>query len=132
MPAIDLARLKTQAARLSEKFGEPEAFLRDLNDLLDYYSNRTVRATQVVQRLSLPTHHTPRPVQRQIERELAPLAESRSREAVTLTKALWEAGSLESRLLAARLLGYIPSAERLRRGDAGADAPAGVAWSIHR
>jgi len=36
MPAINLARLKTQAARLSEKFSEPEAFIRELNELLDF------------------------------------------------------------------------------------------------
>jgi hypothetical protein len=113
MPAIDFARLKTQAARLSEKFGEPAAFVRDLNELLDYYSNRTIRATQIVQRLSVPTYRTPRPVQRQIENELVALAETHPMEAVTLTKALWEAGSLESRLIAAHLLGSIPSAEAI-------------------
>jgi hypothetical protein len=113
MSAIDLARLKIQAARLSEKFGEPAAFVRGLNDLLDFYSNRTIRATQIVQRLSVPTYCTPRPVQRQIENELAALAETRPMEAVTLTKALWEAGSLESRLIAAHLLGSIPSAEAI-------------------
>jgi hypothetical protein len=37
------------------------------------------------------------------------LAEDRPSEAITLTKVLWEAGSLESRLLAAYLLGNIPS-----------------------
>jgi hypothetical protein len=113
MSAIDLARLKTQAARLSEKFGEPAAFVRGLNDLLDFHSNRTIRATQIVKRLSVPTYRTPRPVQRQIENELTALAETRPVEAVTLTKALWEAGSLESRLIAAHLLGSIPSAEAI-------------------
>ena len=109
MPAIDLARLKTQAARLAEKFGQPEAFILALNELLDFYTNRTVRLTQIIQRYSLPTYHTPRPVLRQIQGELAPLAETRPAEAVALTKMLWEAGSLESRLLAASLLGSIPS-----------------------
>jgi hypothetical protein len=109
MPAIDLARLKTQAARLAEKFGQPQAFILDLNELLDFYTNRTIRVTQVVQRYSIPTYQTPRPVLRQIQGELAPLAENHPGEAVTLTKALWEAGSLESRLLAASLLGSIPS-----------------------
>ena len=109
MPAIDLARLKTQAARLSEKFGQPQAFILNLNELLDYYTNRTIRITQVIQRYSLPTYRTPRPVLLQIKSELAALAENRPIEAVTLTKTLWEAGSLESRLLAASLLGSIPS-----------------------
>jgi hypothetical protein len=109
MPAIELARLKTQAARLADKFGDPEDFLRDLNELLDYYTNRTIRASQTIQRLAAPTYHTPRPVLRQIEGELSVLAESRPSEAVTMTKAMWEAGSLESRQLAAYLLGSIPS-----------------------
>ncbi len=109
MPAIDLARLKIQAARLAEKFAEPESFLRDLNEMLDIYTNRTIRQAQVVQRLSAPTYHTPRPVLRQIENELAPLAESQPQQALNLIKALWEAHSLESRLLAAFLLGNIPS-----------------------
>ncbi len=100
MPAINLARLKTQAARLSDKFGEPEAFLHDLNEVLDYYTNRTIRSTQTVKRLSLPTYHTPAPVLRQIQFELDPLAQSRPTEAVVLVKAMWKAKSLKSRLLA--------------------------------
>lgn len=113
MPAIDLARLKTQAARLTEKFGEPEAFIHDLNELLDIYTNRTIRGAQVAQRHSIPTYNTPKPVLRQIQSELAPLAETRPGEAITLIKALWDAGSMESRLLAASLLGSIPSSSAI-------------------
>ena len=113
MPAIDLARLKTQAARLADKFGEPEAFVHDLNELLDYYTNRTIRSTQIAQRISLPTYHTPAPVLRQIQSELDPLAEARPTDAITLVNALWKVKSLESRLLAARLLGRIPPAQAL-------------------
>jgi hypothetical protein len=109
MPAIDLARLKIQTARLTEKFAEPETFLHDLNGILGFYTNRTIRAAQVVQRLSAPTYHTPLPVLRQIESELATLAERQPQEALNLIKVLWEADSLESRLLAAFLLGNIPS-----------------------
>ncbi len=111
MPAINLARLKTQASRLSEKFEQPEAFLRDLNEMLDYYTNRTIRSTQTARRFSLPTYRTPPPVLRQIQGELEPLAEIHPLEAVALTNALWKAGSLESRLLAASLLGSIPLAQ---------------------
>lgn len=109
MPAIDLARLKIQAARLAEKFGDPQAFLLALNELLGYYTNRTIRTAQVAQRLSVPTFNTPRPVLRQIESELAVLAEKQPDEAIALSELLWEADSLESRLLAAYLLGAIPS-----------------------
>jgi hypothetical protein len=113
MPAINLARLKTQAARLSEKFGQPEAFIHDLNELLDFYTNRTIRLTQIVQRLSLPTYHTPAPVLRQIQAELVSLADSRPIQAIALTDALWNAGSLEARLLAASLLGSLPLAQAI-------------------
>ena len=113
MPAIHLARLKIQAARLAEKFGEPEAFLLALNELLDYYTNRTIRAAQIAQRLSVPTYYTPRPVLRQIENELAILAEKHPDEAITLSGVLWKADSLESRLLAAFLLGNIPSGQAI-------------------
>jgi hypothetical protein len=108
MPAIHLAQLKTQAARLTDQFAAPEAFIHDLNELLDFYTNRTIRLRQTVQRLSLPTYHTPAPVLRQVRAELAPLAQSHPAEAMALTNALWKAGSLESRLLAASLLGNIP------------------------
>jgi len=113
MPAINLAQLKIQSARLSEKFSEPEAFVHDLNELLDFYNNRTIRPTQDVKRLSLPTYHTPAPVFRQIQVELLLMAESRPVEAIALTNALWKAGSLEARLLAAYLLGNIPPAQAI-------------------
>lgn len=113
MPAIDLAHLKTQTALLSDKFSEPDGFVRGLNKLLDFYTNRTKRTAQVVQRFSLPTFHTPKPVLRQIERELQPLADARPVEAIALTNALWKAGSFESRLLAARLLGMVQPARAL-------------------
>ena len=109
MPAINLARLKIQAVHLSEKFSQPEAFVHALDELLDFYTNRTIRATQIAQRLSLPTYHTPSPVLRQIQGELAPLAEAHPLEAISLINALWKSGSLESRLLAAFLAWLHPT-----------------------
>ena len=114
MPAIDLARLKTQTARLSDHFGQPDVFLHDLQEVLDFYTNRTMRASQVVRRLSLSTYHTPAPVMRQIERELIPLAEAQPAEGVNLVYTLWKTAFLETRLLAARLLGMIPPIEAMR------------------
>ncbi|MEZ0396334.1 MAG: hypothetical protein ABWK53_07915 [Anaerolineales bacterium] len=113
MPAIDLARLKLQAARLAENFSNPPAFLSALAELLDFYTNRTLHAKQAAQRLSLPAYRTPPPVLRQIEAELTPLAETQPLQALNLTYALWEAGYLETRLLAAHLLGSIPPASAM-------------------
>jgi hypothetical protein len=113
MPAIDLARLKTQAARLAENFSNHPLFLRELHEMLDLYTNRTMRVSQVVKRLSLPTYHTPLPVLRQIERELAPLADRFPVKGVLLANELWKDGSLESRLLAARLTGMLPPSDAM-------------------
>jgi hypothetical protein len=113
MPAIDLARLKTQAARLADNFSNHMLFLRELHEMLELYTNRTLRASQVVRQLSLPTYHTPAPVLRQIERELAPLADRLPLKGVILATELWKDGSLETRLLAARLTGMLPPAEAM-------------------
>ena len=113
MPAIDPARLKTQAARLSDKFGDPEAFVQNLNEVLDYYTNRTIRPTQTAQRLSLPTYHTPAPVLRQIQSELNPLVEAYPKKAIELVNALWKEKYLEARVLAAWLLGSISPSEAI-------------------
>ena len=113
MPAIDLARLKTQAARLSDEFGDPAVFVHDLNEVLDYYTNRTIRSTQTAQRLSLPTYHTPAPVLRQIQSELIPLVESYPTQAVVLVNALWKEKYLEARILAAWLLGSVSPSEAI-------------------
>jgi hypothetical protein len=50
---------------------------------------------------------------RQIQDELVPLAGTHPIEALALTDALWKAGSLETRLLAAYLLGSIPLAQAI-------------------
>jgi hypothetical protein len=114
MPAFQLSQLKTQAARLAEKFDDPDRFVHDLNELLGYYTNRTIRSAQVARRLSVPTFHTPRPVMRQIELELALFAEARPEKAVILLDILWNAESLESRLLSAYLMGILPPAQAAR------------------
>lgn len=111
MPAIDLARLKKQTARLADLFDQPNDFLRELKELLDFYVNRTLRSQGVAPSSVLPTYRTPPTVLRQIETELNPLAESNPIQALELADALWDDGWLETRLLAAFLLGRIPPQE---------------------
>jgi hypothetical protein len=113
MPAINLAQLKTQSALLSEKFNQPEAFVRQLHELLDFYTNRTIRSNQIARRLSLPTYRTPTPVLRQVQFELASQAEKQPAQAIALANTLWKAGWLETRLLAAYLLGCVPPAQAI-------------------
>lgn len=111
MPAIDLARLKKQSAKLADTFGQPADFLREHRELLDHYVNRTLRSQGVAPSSVLPTYRTPVVVLRQIENELGPIAEKRPIQALELADALWDEGWLETRLLAAFLLGRIPPQE---------------------
>ena len=111
MPAIDLARLKKQTAQLADIFGEPAVFLRELREILEFYVNRSLRSQSVAPSSVLPTYRTPVVVLRQIEKELGPVAEQQSILALELADALWDEGWLETRLLAAFLLGRIPPQE---------------------
>ncbi|MFT3895168.1 MAG: DNA alkylation repair protein [Anaerolineales bacterium] len=111
MPAIDLARLKKQTAHLADLFDQPADFLREHREILDHYVNRTLRTLSVAPSSVLPTYRTPSVVLRHIENELGPVAEKRPIQALELADGLWDEGWLETRLLAAYLLGRIPPQE---------------------
>lgn len=112
MPAIDLARLKKQAARLADLFDQPDEFVRVLHDTLDFYVNRSLREVDAVAPASvLNTYRTPPVILQHIEIELAPLAAADPSAALDLADRLWDEGWLEMRLLAAALLGKIPPRE---------------------
>jgi hypothetical protein len=111
MPAIDLARLKKQTALLADVFDQPTVFLRELREVLEFYVNRTLRSQSVAPSSVLPTYRTPVVVLRHIETELGPVAERQSVQALELADALWDEGWLETKLLAAFLLGRIPPQE---------------------
>jgi len=113
MPAIDLARLKKQTARLADLFDQPEAFLRALRDMLEFYVNRSLREVDAVAPASvLETYRTPPVILKHIETELAPLAAAHPDAALELADRLWDEGRLETHLLAASLLGRIPPQEQ--------------------
>lgn len=111
MPAIDLARLKKQTAQLADVFSEPSTFLRELREILEFYVNRSLRSQSVAPSSVLPTYRTPVVVLRQIEKEIGPAAEKQPMLALELADALWDEGWLETKLLAAFLLGRIPPQE---------------------
>ena len=111
MPAIDLARLKKQTAQLADLFDQPTLFLREHREILDFYVNRSLRSQGVAPSSVLPTYRTPTVVLRQIETELGPVAERQPIQALELADALWDEGWLETKRLAAFLLGRIPPQE---------------------
>ncbi len=112
MPAINLAQLNKETARLADLFDQPEDFILELREMLESYVNRTLRTRDTVAPSSvLPTYRTPSAILRKIESTLRPLAKENADKALELADELWDAGSLETRLLAAYLLGLIPPQE---------------------
>ncbi len=112
MPAIDLARLRKQASRLADFFFLPEDFIQHLHEMLDFYVNRTVRKPQAIAPgAALQTYRTPAVIIKQIQQELIPLARQNPDAALNLADHLWDETYLETRLLAAFLIGQIPPQE---------------------
>ena len=112
MPAIDLARLRKQANRLADFFFLPDEFMKHLHEMLDFYVNYTLRTKEnVAPGSNLKTYRTPPAVLTQIENELRTEAEANPKFALELADILWDDGALETRLLAAFLLGRIPPQE---------------------
>lgn len=114
MPAIDLARLRRQAARLADFFFVPDEFIKNLHAMLDSYVNYTVRKQRAVAPgANLPSYRTPSVIVRQIEQELAGRAAppENAEAALELADRLWDEEWLETRMLAAFLLGSIPPRE---------------------
>lgn len=109
MPAILPARLRQQAALLAEQFEQPDAFIRSLHHLLDFYADRTHRPGQAGEPPPLLSAYNVRPpVIRQVLQELVQLAPENPEAALNLCDALWNQPYLELRLLAAGLLGQLP------------------------
>jgi len=112
MPAIDLARLRKQANRLADFFFLPDEFMKHLRTILDYYVNYTLKSKEnVAPGSNLKTYRTPPAVITHIENELRTVAQENPHFALELADVLWDEGSLETRLLAAFLLGRIPPQE---------------------
>ena len=113
MAAIDLTKLKKQCAELVILFDQSDLFLHQLKEILEYYTNRTLRVSQVIQKSNLQTYNTPRPVLLQIENTIEKLGDQYPEAAINLTKSLWNTAVYETRLLSAFILGTIPLASSI-------------------
>jgi hypothetical protein len=120
MPAIQPARLSQQVLRLLDTFEQPDKFVSSLHELLEFYADRTLRASQVIESAPLLNRYrVPKPVMRFIERDLAASIEALPEAALTLADKLWSQRWLETRLLAITILGRItPSNPDLISGRA--------------
>ena len=109
MPAIQPARLKIQAVRLTDDFTQPAAFISKLDDILDFYADRTHRSGLAgTPHPLLNAYNVPAPVMRQLLAELAPLVINHPQAGLDLADGLWQRENLECRLIAASLLGVAP------------------------
>jgi hypothetical protein len=108
MPAIQPARLRHQAALLAEHFNEPQAFVRSMHHLMEFYSERARRPGVSGKPDPLVLSYKVRPpVLRLLLRELIPLAERNPQQGLALCDKLWDEPYLEFRTLACMLLGQI-------------------------
>lgn len=109
MPAIYPTRLKNQTIQLVELYGQPVRFTRALIDHLELYSNRAHRFGQAGEPPPLlKSYNVPKPIIRQLMVELQPLADEYPGETLELIDSLWAEEILETRQIAAFLLGSIP------------------------
>jgi len=112
MPAIDLNRLRRQASRLADFFFVPDEFIRHLHEMLDFYVDRTIRKQPAIApSANLSSYHTPAVILKQIEQEIQRNAGDYPDAALELADRLWDEDYLETRLLAAFILGRIPPQE---------------------
>jgi len=108
MPAINPARLKIRCTKVGTHFSDPYKFITKLHDLLNYHADRIRRPSEVGTPLPLiPAYHVPVPVLRGLEREILPRIKDAPQEALALADALWSEEWLETRLLAAAILGHV-------------------------
>lgn len=108
MPTIDLSRLKQEAAEISEYFSQPEAYLRAVERLLQTYSVPVHRQGRVKgMRPVLPSYEVPPPLMKHLQLEMTLQAEDSPDQALRVADGLWAKRNIETRQLAARLLGAI-------------------------
>lgn len=109
MPAVQMDKLRLESANLVGLFSQPDLFRYELLEMLEYYSNRTFRASQV----TLPgklliSFHVPDRVLWQIERDLESQINNYAQSiGLDCCALLWKSDSIEEKSLAVYILGKI-------------------------
>jgi hypothetical protein len=108
MPAVKIARLKSEVAGLGDLFSQTEEFKRTLDHMLDFYSDRVYRAGHNVPPPPLiPIYHIHPLVMQQIELELQRKCQEDETAGLALADVLWTDRHFETRQLAVFLLGQV-------------------------
>ncbi len=109
MPAISPARLKKDVAQLFERLDDLESFEQELERLMAFYADRTIRPSQAGMPASLlPAYHVPKPVLRELQIGLSRFADENPDRALKLAHKLWIQGYYETMILGVRLLDELP------------------------
>jgi len=130
MPAVRWETLRQEAQALAARAHEPAAFAEAWGEVLVRYADRTFRPGQAVGAPRLPSYHLPPAVLMGLWQGLRGHLESRPALVLPLAEALWARPDLESRWMAARLLGLAavqppePVLQRFWRWLAAAPDPA--------
>lgn len=106
MPAFDLVRLRTQINELVSLITEPKSFLFKFHDLLEFYNNWTHKSGQETPSKPLvKSYNVSLQIIKQIELSLVPQIKTSPQVTLNLADALWRDEYLESKNLAAYILG---------------------------
>jgi len=109
MPAVDLVRLRSQITELVSLINDPNSFLQKFHDLLELYNSWTLKSGQDIPSKPLTkSYKVPQQIIKQIEYKLADQIKTTPQVTLDLTDALWQDETLESKNLAAYILGQMP------------------------
>lgn len=108
MPAVQLARLRQQIARLGDSFHEPHEFRRELEGLLEHYGDLTYhRGEEILESGQLKSFNISPLVMRQLEIELSRLSGKDIQANFDIIDGIWKSDYREMRQIAIHLLGRI-------------------------
>ncbi len=109
MSGVELAKFNQQLDRLAEHMAQPERFVHEFRDILEFYSDRTYRAGEKIKiTLRMPSYHLPRIVMQNLQQFLEnKIPASDPENAVRIADLLWKEPTIESKSLAAQVLGFV-------------------------
>lgn len=109
MPAVELTRLRSQIQEVMAYFSDPPAFLRELKELLERYSDHAYRpGTAIKPQPLLPSYRVTPLILREIELQLTRICQEQPEQALEIAETFWQEKYLDIRQFAANMLGAIP------------------------
>jgi hypothetical protein len=109
MPSVQLDRIRVESQSIAALFLKPERLVRSLDLHFEKYENRAKRQSgKRRSALLLKYYEVPRPVIRELQRELLTQQQDEGAKPLPSIDALWERATREHREIAAYLLGQLP------------------------